>query len=98
MGRDVLDRGFIYRPYIPLQITPTVNLGSPEPPLPSAIDKLAAVGDPEIAKRNQEMIAAHKKWVDEGGDGFNIRKGIRSRHATKLIRPEFFSVAKVSNL
>jgi hypothetical protein len=57
-GRNFLDSGFVYSPYVPLQVTPTFM-------------------DP---------------------DDFTFRKGIRTRYATKMLRPEYYGKITVSGL
>lgn len=57
-GRNFLDSGFVYSPYVPLQVTPTFM-------------------DP---------------------DDFTFRKGIRTRYATRMLRPEYYGKITVSGL
>ena len=57
-GRNFLDAGYVYAPYVPLQVTPTFM-------------------DP---------------------DDFTFRKGVRTRYATKMLRPEYYGVVNVSGL
>jgi len=57
-GKSFLDAGYVYAPYIPLQMTPTFF-------------------DP---------------------NDMSLKKGLRTRYATKLIRNEFYGVLTVTNL
>jgi hypothetical protein len=57
-GKSFLDAGYVYAPYIPLQMTPTFF-------------------DP---------------------NDMSLKKGLRTRYATKLIRSEFYGVLTVTNL
>mgnify|MGYP000255012841 CR=1 FL=1 len=57
-GRSFLDAGYVYAPYIPLQMTPTFF-------------------DP---------------------NDMSLKKGLRTRYATKLIRKEFYGVLTVTDL
>lgn len=57
-GNNFLDAGYVYAPYIPLQVTPTFM----EP------------------------------------NDFTFRKGVRTRYATKMLRPEYYGVITVSGL
>jgi hypothetical protein len=81
-----------------MQTTPKFLFGDPEPALPSAVDRLAAIEDSEIAKRVAKMDAEHEKWVEDGVDGFSVRKGLRTRHKKILVRPDFFAQVDVTNL
>ena len=80
--------GFIYRPYIPLQVTPT--LLNPEP---DVIEKLAATVDPELKAKHLANEAANRhdqQWIGE----------IMKRHGKKLKRVDgkYFDQADVTNL
>ena len=57
-GNSFLDAGYVYAPYVPLQVTPTFM-------------------DP---------------------NDFTFRKGVRTRYATKMLRPEYYGVINVSGL
>lgn len=57
-GNNFLDAGFVYAPYIPLQVTPTFM-------------------DP---------------------NDFTFRKGVRTRYATKMLRPEYYGVVTCGGL
>ena len=57
-GNSFLDAGYVYAPYVPLQVTPTFM-------------------DP---------------------NDFTFRKGVRTRYATKMLRPEYYGVITVSGL
>lgn len=57
-GRDYIDAGYVFAPYIPLEVTPT--------------------------------------FLDP--DDMTFRKGMRTRYATKLLRPEYYGVITVSGL
>jgi hypothetical protein len=57
-GNSFLDAGYVYAPYIPLQVTPT--------------------------------------FLDP--DDFTFRKGVRTRYATRMLRPEYYGVINVSGL
>ncbi len=57
-GRNFLDAGYVYAPYVPLQVTPT--------------------------------------FLDP--DDFTFRKGVRTRYATRMLRPEYYGVVNVSGL
>ncbi len=57
-GNSFLDAGYVYAPYVPLQLTPTFM-------------------DP---------------------NDFTFRKGVRTRYATKMLRPEYYGVINVSGL
>lgn len=57
-GNNFLDAGYVYAPYVPLQVTPTFM-------------------DP---------------------NDFTFRKGVRTRYATKMLRPEYYGVVNVSGL
>jgi hypothetical protein len=57
-GNNFLDAGFVYAPYIPLQVTPTFM-------------------DP---------------------NDFTFRKGVRTRYASKMLRPEYYGVITCSGL
>ena len=57
-GQNFLDAGYVYAPYVPLQVTPT--------------------------------------FLDP--DDFTFRKGLRTRYATKMLRPEFYGRVTVDGL
>jgi len=57
-GSSFLDAGYVYAPYIPLQVTPT--------------------------------------FLDP--DDFTFRKGLRTRYAKKMLRPEYYGVLTASGL
>lgn len=57
-GNSFLDAGFVYAPYVPLQVTPT--------------------------------------FLDP--DDFKFRKGLRTRHAMKMLRPEYYGRITVTGL
>jgi hypothetical protein len=57
-GASFLDAGFVWAPYVPLQVTPT--------------------------------------FLDP--NDFSFRKGLRTRYATKLLRPEYYGSLRVNNL
>ena len=57
-GNSFLDAGYVYAPYVPLQVTPT--------------------------------------FLDP--DDFTFRKGVRTRYATKMLRPEYYGVVTVTGL
>lgn len=57
-GRSFLDAGYVWAPYIPLQVTPT--------------------------------------WMDP--QDFRFRKGLRTRYAKRMLRPEYYGVVTVSGL
>lgn len=57
-GNSFIDGGYVYAPYVPLQVTPT--------------------------------------FLDP--DDFTFRKGVRTRYATKMLRPEYYGVINVSGL
>lgn len=57
-GNNFLDAGYVYAPYVPLQVTPTFM-------------------DP---------------------NDFTFRKGVRTRYATKMLRPEYYGVVTCSGL
>lgn len=57
-GSSFLDAGYVYAPYIPLQVTPT--------------------------------------FLDP--DDFTFRKGLRTRYAKKMLRPEYYGVLSATNL
>lgn len=57
-GNSFLDAGYVYAPYVPLQVTPTFM-------------------DP---------------------NDFTFRKGVRTRYATRMLRPEYYGVITVSGL
>jgi len=57
-GNSFLDAGFVYAPYVPLQVTPT--------------------------------------FLDP--DDFKFRKGLRTRHAMKMLRPEYYGKITVTGL
>lgn len=57
-GSSYLDAGYVWAPYIPLQVTPT--------------------------------------FLDP--NDFSFRKGLRTRYATKLLRPEYYGQVRVLNL
>ncbi|MAF79907.1 hypothetical protein CL629_02380 [bacterium] len=57
-GQNFLDAGYVYAPYVPLQVTPT--------------------------------------FLDP--DDFTFRKGLRTRYAKKMLRPEFYGRVTVSGL
>lgn len=57
-GNNFLDAGFVYAPYVPLQVTPTFM-------------------DP---------------------NDFTFRKGVRTRYATRMLRPEYYGVVTCSGL
>ena len=57
-GSSFLDAGYVYAPYVPLQVTPT--------------------------------------FLDP--DDFTFRKGLRTRYAKKLLRPEYYGVMTVAGL
>jgi hypothetical protein len=57
-GKNFLDAGYVYAPYVPLQVTPT--------------------------------------FLDP--DDQTFRKGVRTRYATKMLRPEYYGVVNVSGL
>jgi len=57
-GNSFLDAGYVYAPYVPLQVTPTFM-------------------DP---------------------NDFTFRKGVRTRYATKMLRPEYYGTVTVSGL
>lgn len=57
-GNSFIDAGYVYAPYVPLQVTPT--------------------------------------FLDP--DDFTFRKGVRTRYATKMLRPEYYGVVNVSGL
>lgn len=80
--------GHIYRPYIPLQVTPTFLSEEPD-----VIEKLAATVDPAIKARLEEAESLRRdreKWI----------KDVMRRHGKKikLVKPEYFGVADVDNL
>lgn len=96
-GGKILDAGFVLAPFVPLHKTPTFLFG--EPALPSAIDRLAAIEDPEIAKRVAKMDAKHEEWKEDGSPaGFSSRKGLRTRHKKIPVRPDFFTQVDVTSL
>jgi len=57
-GRSFLDAGYVWAPYVPLQVTPT--------------------------------------WLDP--TNFRFRKGLRTRYAKKMLRPEYYGTVNVSGL
>lgn len=57
-GNNFLDAGFVYAPYVPLEVTPT--------------------------------------FMDPAD--FTFRKGVRTRYATKMLRPEYYGVVTVTGL
>lgn len=57
-GRSFIDAGYVYAPYVPLQVTPT--------------------------------------FMDPAD--FTFRKGVRTRYATKMLRPEYYGIVNVSGL
>ena len=57
-GQSFLDAGYVYAPYVPLQVTPT--------------------------------------FLDP--DDFTFRKGLRTRYAKKMLRPEYYGTVNVSGL
>lgn len=57
-GSSYLDAGYVWAPYVPLQVTPT--------------------------------------FLDPNDFGF--RKGLRTRYATKLLRPEYYGQVRIANL
>ena len=57
-GNSFIDAGYVYAPYVPLQVTPT--------------------------------------FLDP--NDFTFRKGVRTRYATKMLRPEYYGVINVSGL
>jgi len=57
-GSSFLDAGYVYAPYIPLQVTPT--------------------------------------FLDP--DDFTFRKGLRTRYAKKMLRPEYYGAITVSGM
>ena len=57
-GNNFLDAGFVYAPYVPLQVTPTFM-------------------DP---------------------NDFTFRKGVRTRYATRMLRPEYYGVITCAGL
>jgi len=57
-GNNFLDAGYVYAPYVPLQVTPT--------------------------------------FLDP--NDFTFRKGVRTRYATRMLRPEYYGVLNVSGL
>jgi len=57
-GNSYLDAGYVYAPYVPLQVTPTFL----------------------------------------NPDTFRFSKGVRTRYATKMLRPEYYGVINVSGL
>ena len=96
-GKEILDAGYVHSPYVPMGKTP-LFLGG-EPPLPSAVDRLAAIEDPEAAKRVAEMDAVHEKWVADGSDdGFSLRKAIRTRLKPVLVMPDCFDQVTIESL
>lgn len=58
-----------------------------EPPLPSAVDRLAAVADSEIAGRVSRMNAAHEKW-----------RTWQTRFRKMHINQDYFDQVKITNL
>lgn len=88
--REAMAQRFYHQPYIPLQVTPTVFGVEP-----SAVDRLAAVADPdgEAARRVAEWKKRQASW-DE------MWNSLRRRHSykTKPINPKFFGTATVANL
>ncbi len=57
-GQSFLDAGYVYAPYVPLQVTPT--------------------------------------FLDP--DDFTFRKGLRTRYAKKMLRPEYYGLIKLNGL
>lgn len=57
-GRSFLDAGYVWAPYVPLQVTPT--------------------------------------WMDP--QDFRFRKGLRTRYAKRMLRPEYYGVVTVTSL
>jgi hypothetical protein len=57
-GNSFIDAGYVYAPYVPLQVTPT--------------------------------------FLDP--NDFTFRKGVRTRYATKMLRPEYYGVVTCSSL
>jgi len=57
-GNSFIDAGYVYAPYVPLQVTPT--------------------------------------FLDP--NDFTFRKGVRTRYATRMLRPEYYGVVNVSGL
>lgn len=88
---DALPDGVVYAPYISLQVTPTL-LG----PAPSAIERLAAITDPELKKRIDEYDERARAFAET----FSVSRRIRERYGRKvqLAESKFFAKVEVTDL
>lgn len=96
--KSVLDAGFVYAPYIPLQVTPTVKFGKDVPNSPLE-DFVEGVFKEEI--ESGDLKPLRKKTSRSGmidPSDFTLRKGLRTRYAKKLVDPDFFGTVDVTNL
>lgn len=95
-GETKLADGYIYAPYIPMQVTPTFLDPRPAPekktPLQEIVEGIFAE---EIERGELTPIWAAKKQMD---DSFSLREAIKKRFTTKLIDPKFFGTVRVENL
>jgi hypothetical protein len=86
---EAMKRGFVYAPYIPLEVTPTF-LGVE----PSAVDQLAAVADPE-----GEGAQRVKEWEERNADWDDLKGAVRRRnYKIKPADPKFFGSCSAANL
>jgi len=110
-GETKLDAGYIYAPYIPLQVTPTVPgefFKKPEPKTPLEVfvegvfaeeieqGTLKPVRPEEPVNPCKEVPLSGAPFVDP--NDFSLRKGIRTRYQKRLVNPNFFGTASVENL
>lgn len=93
-GPSHLDTGYVHAPYVPYT----------GPSEPSIVDRIAAI-DAEPESDLVKRIREYDKWIADGrgpklldpGDP-TLRKGIRTRYAKRLIKPEHFPAVKVVDL
>lgn len=82
-----LPEGFVYRPYIPVQVTPTLLNDEPD-----AIEKLAATVDPELRAKHEADAAVNRdreKWIAD----------VMERHGRKIqLDPALAEIIKLDDL
>ena len=84
-SRGFLESGYIYAPYIPLQVTPTI-LGEDEQGI--------------VTTDLDEMMDTfgEKTFSEKNAQHFSPRKAIRTRYAKKMIKPEHYGKVVVGEL
>jgi len=88
-SNSILDTGYIYAPYIPIQVTSTIIV--PRSPLEELVEGVFAeeieAGDLQPVRESPALFNVND---------FTIRKGLRTRHVK--IYPNSFSRVNITNL